>query len=115
MEKEDPSGTGWPRFTWRKGQSSSSGGGSRSSSSSIAVVVVVLVVVVTVNLKPNSITLAGSKLVPDRFEAKFHYATWFEPASNQLRTSSEATSVMEFGFYTARFCSNTSSVLSVQV
>jgi len=34
---------------------------------------------------------AGSKLVADRFEAKFHYAIWFEagrrPASNQLRTS----------------------------
>ena len=23
----------------------------------------------------------------DRFEAKFHYAIWFEPASNQLRTN----------------------------
>jgi len=33
--------------------------------------------------------LAGSKLVADRFEAKFHYAIWFEPASNQLQTSSE--------------------------
>jgi len=31
----------------------------------------------------------GSKLVADRFEAKFHYAIWFEPASNQLRISSE--------------------------
>jgi len=29
-------------------------------------------------LKPNSITLARSKLVTDRFEAKFHYAIWFE-------------------------------------
>jgi len=42
-------------------------------------------------LKPNSITLASSKLVADRFEAKFHYAIWFEagrrPASNQLRAS----------------------------
>jgi len=32
--------------------------------------------------------LAGSKLAADRFEAKFHYAIWFEarwrPASNQL-------------------------------
>jgi len=39
-------------------------------------------------LKPDSITLAGSKLVADRFEAKFHYAIWFEagrrPASNQI-------------------------------
>ena len=32
-------------------------------------------------LKPNSITLAGSKLVADRFEAKFHYAIWFEAVS----------------------------------
>ena len=30
-----------------------------------------------IELKPNSITLAGSKLVADRFEAKFH--------SNQIR------------------------------
>ena len=41
-------------------------------------------------LKPNSITLAGSKLVADRIKAKFHYAIWFKagrrPASNQLRT-----------------------------
>jgi len=34
------------------------------------------------NLKPNSITLSGSKLV-----------------GNQLRTSFEPASVMEFGFY----------------
>ena len=27
-----------------------------------------------------------SKLVADRFEAKFHYAIWFEPVCNQLRT-----------------------------
>jgi len=46
----------------------------------------------------NLYTLAGLKLVADRFEAKFHYAIWFEPASNQLRTSTEPTSVMEFGF-----------------
>jgi len=43
----------------------------------------------SVSLKPNSIMLAGSKLVTDRFETKFHYAIWFEPASNQLRTSFE--------------------------
>jgi len=64
-------------------------------------------------LKPNYITLAGSKLVADRFDAKFHYAIWFEAgrrpasnqlrtslesASNQLRTSSEPARVMEFGF-----------------
>jgi len=41
---------------------------------------------------------AGSKLVADRFEAKFHYAIWFEPASNQLKTSFEPASVMEFCF-----------------
>jgi len=36
-----------------------------------------------IELKPNSITLSGSKLVADRFEAKFHYryATWFEAGS----------------------------------
>jgi len=28
--------------------------------------------------------LAGSKLVADMFEAKFHYAIWFEPAPNQI-------------------------------
>jgi len=36
-------------------------------------------------------------------KAKFHYAIWFEPASNQLRTSSEPASVMEFGFYCTIF------------
>jgi len=49
---------------------------------------------------------ADSKLVADRFEAKFHHAIWMEagrrPASNQLRTSSEPASVMEFGFNTVR-------------
>jgi len=39
---------------------------------------------ITYQLKPNSITLAGSKLVTDRFEAKFHYSVWFEPAPNQI-------------------------------
>ena len=43
---------------------------------------VVAVPRVTVVLKPNSITLAGSKLVDD-----------------QLQTSFEPDSVMEFGFY----------------
>ena len=38
----------------------------------------------TGNLKPNSIALAGSELVRSWFEAKFHYAIWFEPASNQI-------------------------------
>jgi len=31
-------------------------------------------------------------------KAKFHYATWFEPVCDQLRTSFEPDSVMEFGF-----------------
>jgi len=44
--------------------------------------------------------LAGSKLVADRFEAKFHYAIWFD----QLRTSSEPDSVMEFGGEPASSC-----------
>ena len=50
-----------------------------------------------VHLKPNSITLAGSELVRSWFEAKFHYAIWIEPPSNQIRTGSESDSVMEFG------------------
>ena len=36
--------------------------------------------------------LAGSKLVADSFEAKFHYAIWFKAAASKH-------SVMEFGFY----------------
>ena len=36
---------------------------------------------------------AGSKLVADRF-----VAVWFEPVCDQLRTSFEPASVMEFGF-----------------
>jgi len=64
-------------------------------------------------LKPNSITLAGSKLVrswsqtgsklsgsklvADRFEA----GRTSEMVCDQLRTSLEPDSVMEFGFYTA--------------
>jgi len=47
------------------------------------------------NLKPNSITLAGSKLVADRFEAGRR------PASNLSAISFEPASVMEFGFYCA--------------
>ena len=54
------------------------------------------------SLKPNSIKLAGSELIRSWFEVKFHYAIWFEPASNQLRTSSEPDNVMEFGF--CRLC-----------
>ena len=62
----------------------------------------------TVQLKPNSITLAGSKLVADRFEAKFHYAISVKagqrPASNQLRISFKPDSVMEFGCGPASSC-----------
>ena len=40
--------------------------------------------------------------ISSSLKAKFHYAVWFEacrrPASNQLRTSFEPASVMEFGF-----------------
>jgi len=43
-------------------------------------------------LKPNFITLSGSKLVGDRLP------TSFEPASKLFRTSFEPPSVMEFGF-----------------
>jgi len=32
-------------------------------------------------------TIADSEMVRSWFEAKFHYAIWFEPALNQLRTS----------------------------
>jgi len=49
-------------------------------------------------LKPNSITLAGSKLV----------RSWSQTGSklvgDQLRTSFEPSSVMEFGFYEAMHC-----------
>jgi len=46
------------------------------------------------HLNPNSITLAGSKLlVADRFEA------CRRPASNLSATSFQPASVMEFGFY----------------
>jgi len=37
-------------------------------------------------------------------KAKFHYATWIEPASNQLRTGSEPDSAMEFGREPASSC-----------
>ena len=46
-------------------------------------------------LKPDSITLAGSKLVADRFEAGRR------AASNLSATSFEPASIMGFGFYTA--------------
>ena len=41
-------------------------------------------------IKPNSITLAGSKLVGDTFEAKFHYAIWFEAGSKLVADRFEA-------------------------
>jgi len=51
----------------------------------------------------NSITLSGSKLVADRFEAGRQSAlnllrTCLHPALNQLRTSFKPASIMEFGF-----------------
>ena len=36
-------------------------------------------------------------------KAKFNYAIWFEAGSNQLRTSFEPDSVMEFGLYIAKY------------
>jgi len=54
-------------------------------------------------LKPNSITLAGSKLVrswsPTSFEPDSVMEFGFEPVCDQLRTSFEPVSVVEFGFY----------------
>jgi len=52
----------------------------------------------SVELKPNSITLAGSKLVADRFQAGQR------PASNLSATSFEPASVMEFGREPASSC-----------
>jgi len=52
--------------------------------------------------------LAGSKLVADRFEAKFYYAIWFEagrrPASNLLQTNFKPDGIMEFGCEPASSC-----------
>jgi len=48
-------------------------------------------------LKPNSITLAGSKLVADRFEAKFHYVICFEPAPNQIKVKGSHTRYRALG------------------
>ena len=44
--------------------------------------------------RPDSITLSGSKLVADSV-TEFG----FEPVCDQLRTSFEPASIMEFGFY----------------
>ena len=41
---------------------------------------------------------AGSKLVRSQIPLRYLIRTSFEPTSNQLRTSSESASVMEFGF-----------------
>jgi len=48
-------------------------------------------------LKPNPITLSGSKLVANKFEAGRRPAS--KPVCGQLRTSFEPASVMEFRFY----------------
>jgi len=51
-------------------------------------------------LKPNFITLPGSKLVADGFKLD----QLLRPASNQLRTCFEPDSVMEFGHEPANSC-----------
>ena len=48
-------------------------------------------------VKPNSITLAGSLRTGSEHASKLDDRPNF--SSNQLRTSSEPTSVMEFGFF----------------
>ena len=53
-------------------------------------------------LKPNSTTLAGSKLVRSRSQTGSKPNSIMLSGTNRLRTSSEPTSVMEFGFYIAR-------------
>jgi len=64
-------------------------------------------------VKPNCITLARSELVRSWFEARFHYAIWFQLRTSselalnqlsQLRTSFEPDSVMEFGREPASSC-----------
>ena len=50
-------------------------------------------------VKPNSITLAGSELVRSWFKAGSKPNSITLSDSNQLPTSSERASVMEFGFY----------------
>jgi len=78
-------------------------------------------------LKLQNFSLAHIKMSPERrrkqLKAKFHYASWFEagwfeagrrqvrswsptsfePVRDQLRTSFEPASVMEFGFNRTRF------------
>jgi len=59
---------------------------------------------VPVLLKPNSITLAGSKLVRSWSQTGSKPNSITLSDSNHLLTSSEPTSVMEFGFYCATPC-----------
>jgi len=47
---------------------------------------------------------AGSKLVRSQIPLRYLVRTSFEPASNQLRTSSEPDSVMGFGREPASSC-----------
>jgi len=56
------------------------------------------VIAISRSKKPNSITLAVSKLVADRFEAGRR------PASNLSATSFESDSVMKFGRGLASSC-----------
>jgi len=58
------------------------------------------------NLKPNSITLAGSKPV------RSWSPTSFELVCDQLRTSFEPASVMEFGFYGRTYCHHPRNTLA---
>jgi len=51
-------------------------------------------------------TRVRTRLLMSLLKAKFHYAIWFEPASNQL---DRPASVMEFGFNWACYSSSTSS------
>jgi len=57
----------------------------------------------------RTLTTAHTSAMQHAVKAKFHYTSWFEldsvmefgfePVCDQLQTSSESASVMEFGFY----------------
>jgi len=53
-------------------------------------------------LKDCGVATINQSIKTKLLKAKFHYAIWFEAGSklvgNQLRTSFEPASVMEFGF-----------------
>jgi len=52
---------------------------------------------ITLGIGPHSSSLCCLK--EEQLKAKFHYAIWFEPSSNELRTNYSA---MEIGFYVER-------------